>query len=192
MDWMKSLGSMLDRYSDDVREDAVPDSVQDDFDQVATNAPPEALSEGLAAAFRSDRTPEFAQMASQMFGRASGSQRANILNTLLQVAGPLVLQQVLARRQGAGTAPASGGGVFGGILDKVLGRDQPRVTADDADQVDPQAVEEIAREAEKKDPSIIDKLSRVYAEQPQLLRTLGGVALAIALGRLAQRHGTLR
>jgi hypothetical protein len=184
---------MLDRYSDDVREDAVPESVQDDFDQVATNAPPEALSEGLAAAFRSDRTPEFAQMASQMFGRASGSQRANILNTLIQVAGPMVLQQVLARRQGAGTTPASGGGgIFGGILDKVLGREQPRVTADDADRVDPQAVEELAREAEKKDPSIIDKLSRVYAEQPQLVKTLGGVALAIALGRLAQRHGTLR
>ena len=189
MDWMKSLGSVFDRYSDDVRPDAVPETVHDDFDQMATNAPPEALSDGLAAAFRSDQTPEFAQMASQMFGQASGSQRAGILNALIQVAGPMVMQQVLARRQGAGGAP---GGGLGGILDKVLGRGQAQVTPEDAEQVDPQAVEELAREAEKKDPSVIDKLSRVYAEQPQLLKTLGGIALAIALGRIAQRHGTLR
>ena len=191
MDWMKSLGSMLDRYSDDVRPDAVPDTVDDDFDQLATTAPPEALSEGLAAAFRSDHTPEFPQMASQMFGQASGAQRANILRTLMQVAGPLVLQQVLARRRAASPGAADGGGL-GGILDKVLGRNQSQVTPEDADAIDPQTVEELAREAEKKDPSIIDRLSRVYAEQPQLLKTLGGIALAVALGRLAQRHGTLR
>jgi hypothetical protein len=191
MDWMKSLGSMLDRYSDDVRPDAVPDTVDDDFDQLATAAPPEALSEGLAAAFRSDHTPEFPQMASQMFGQASGAQRANILRTLMQVAGPLVLQQVLARRRAASPGAADGGGL-GGILDKVLGRNQSQVTPEDADAIDPQTVEELAREAEKKDPSIIDRLSRVYAEQPQLLKTLGGIALAVALGRLAQRHGTLR
>ena len=190
MDWMKSLESMFDRYSDDVRPEAVPDTVDDDFDQVATTAPPEALSEGLAAAFRSDHTPEFPQMASQMFGRASGAQRANILGTLIQVVGPLVMQQIAARRQGtAGGGPAGG---LGGILDKILGRNQSPVTPEEAEAVDPQTVEELAREAEKKDPSIIDRLSRVYAEQPQLLKTLGGIALAVALGRLAQRHGTLR
>ncbi|HET8644254.1 MAG TPA: hypothetical protein VFO85_02120 [Vicinamibacteria bacterium] len=188
MDWMKQLGSVLDRYTGDPRPDAVPDTVEDDFDEFARTAPPEALSDGLAAAFRSDQTPEFAQMAGQMFGRAPATQRAGILNALIQVAGPLVLQQVLARRQ-SGTG--GGGGVLGDILGR-LGGGQRQISPEDAEQVDPQAVEEIAREAEKKDPSIIDRLSRVYAEQPQLLKTLGGMALAIALGRMAQKHGTLR
>ena len=51
-------------------------------------------------------------MASQLFGRGSGSQRATMLNALLATVGPMVLQQILARRQrgpsaGAGQGAAS-------------------------------------------------------------------------------------
>ena len=60
-----------------------------------------------------------------------------------------------------------------------------------AQQIPPDVVEEVAREAEKKDPSIVDRISEVYAKQPELLKVLGGAALAIALGRMAQRKGTL-
>ena len=65
------------------------------------------------------------------------------------------------------------------------------MTPDAADQITPQDVEEIAREAEKKDPSVIDRISDVYAQQPQLLKVLGGAALAIALGQMAQKRNTL-
>jgi hypothetical protein len=60
-----------------------------------------------------------------------------------------------------------------------------------ADQIPADVVEEVAREAEKKDPSIIDRVSDIYAQQPQLLKVLGGAALAIALGKMAQKRGTL-
>ena len=48
-----------------------------------------------------------------------------------------------------------------------------------------------AKEAEKRDPSVVDRVSDVFAEQPQLLKILGGAALAIALGRMAQKRNTL-
>ena len=183
MDWMKQLGGVLDRYADP-NQQGEPDGVHDDYDRFAQAAPPDAVADGLAAAFRSDRTPPFAQMASQMFGRAGGAQRASIVNMLLATVGPMVLQQILARK--AGSAAGSGGGMLGQILRG--GSAAPQITPEAAQELDPRDVEEIAQEAEKKDPSIVDKVSQVYAQQPQLVKMLGGAALAIALGKMAQKR----
>ena len=188
MDWMKELGGVLDRYADRGAARPPESALHEDFDRFAQAAPPEALADGLSAAFRSDETPPFPQMASQLFGRASGAQRARILNMLLTTVGPLVVQQILARRQ-RGTPGSGQGGVLGQILRG--GSAAPPVTPEAADQLDPQDVEDIAREAEKKDPSVIDKISQVYAQQPQLVKMLGGAALAIALGRMAQKRGAI-
>ena len=188
MDWMKELGGVLDRYADGGAARPPESALHEDFDRFAQAAPPEALADGLSAAFRSDETPPFPHMASQLFGRASGAQRARILNMLLTTVGPLVVQQILARRQ-RGTPGSGQGGVLGQILRG--GNAAPPVTPEAADQLDPQDVEDIAREAEKKDPSVIDKISQVYAQQPQLVKMLGGAALAIALGRMAQKRGAI-
>ena len=59
------LGSLLQQY---VGGAAPTANVQEHFDQVAQNAPPEAVSDGLAAAFHSDSTPPFGQMVGQLFG----------------------------------------------------------------------------------------------------------------------------
>lgn len=187
MDWMKQVGDVLDRYGA-VNPQRPPDTVAADFDRFAQKAPPEAITEGLSAAFRSDHTPEFPQMASQLFGRAAGPQRAGMLNLLLATVGPMVVQQVLARRQrGPATGAPQGG--LGGVLGNILrGDGPPRVTPEAAEQVSTQEVEEIAREAEKKDPSVIDRISQVYSQQPELLKVLGSVALGVALGKMAQRR----
>jgi len=47
-------------------------------------------------------------------------------------------------------------------------------------------VEELAAEAEKKDPSILDRVGDFYADQPGLVKTLGGLALAVAMAKVAQ------
>lgn len=188
MDWMKQVGDVLDHYAEGGAARR-SEAVHEDFDRFAQAAPRDAVAEGLSAAFRSDQTPPFPQMASQLFGRASGAQRANILNALLTTVGPLVLQQILARRQRGGAVSGQGGG---GILGQILrGGGAPQVTPEDADKLDPQDVEVIAEEAERKDPSVIDKISQVYAQQPHLLKVLGGAALAIALGRVAQKRGAI-
>lgn len=176
MDWMNQLSGVLKQYSN-ANVNQAPDTVQDDFDQLAQNAPHSALADGLAAAFRSDQTPPFAQMAAQLFGNSSGQQRASILNTLLRVAGPAIMAQVLSR--------ASGGSGLAGLL----GGGGPRViTPEQAEQIPPEAVEEIAAQAERKDPSVIDQISDFYSKQPTLVKTLGAAALTIALAKIAEKQ----
>jgi hypothetical protein len=61
------------------------------------------------------------------------------------------------------------------------------ISPQQAQQVSPEAVQQLAAHAEKNDPSIIDKASAFYAQHPQLVKTLGGAALTIALAKVAQR-----
>ncbi len=95
MDWMNQLSGILQQYTGTAATPARSD-VHDDFDQIANSAPPSALADGLAAAFRSDQTPEFGQMAAQLFTNSSGQQRAGILNTLIRAAGPMIVSQILS------------------------------------------------------------------------------------------------
>lgn len=50
------------------------------------------------------------------------------------------------------------------------------------------SIEAMAAEAEKKDPSVVDRISKFYADQPALIKTLGGLALTVAMARVAQRQ----
>ncbi|MEJ7711337.1 MAG: hypothetical protein WKF84_16110 [Pyrinomonadaceae bacterium] len=64
------------------------------------------FSQGLAEAFRSDQTPPFGNMLGQLFGQSNGPQRASILNTLISLAGPALLSQVLNQRGAAAVEAA--------------------------------------------------------------------------------------
>ncbi len=182
MDWMKELSGVLQQYNGAGAAPARTD-VRDDFDQVAQTAPPAALADGLAAAFRSDETPEFGQMAAQLFNNSDGQQRAGILNTLLRTAGPLILSQILSRQ----TKPAGGDG-FSNLIDLLKGGNETEVTPEQAEQIPAGAIEEIAAQAEKEDPSVIDRVSQFYAEHPTLVKTLGAAALTIAVSQIAKRQ----
>ena len=175
MDWMNQLSGLLQQYNG-AQASQAPDTVDDDFDQVAQNAPQSALSEGLAAAFRSDQTPAFGQMVAQLFANAGGQQRAGIINTLISALGPTLLAQVLSR----------GGG--GGLADLLRGGQQ-EVTPEQAEQISPDTIAKVAEQAEQKDPSIIDRVSDFYSEHPTLVKSLGAAALTIALAKVAQRQG---
>lgn len=181
MEWMNQLGGLLQQYGGAGAAQA-PATVNDDFDQITQRAPQSALADGLAAAFRSDQTPDFGQMTGQLFNNSSGQQRAGILNTLIGVAGPMILSQVLSRRAGA-----SGGGLSG-LIGLLSGGQQTQITPEQAAQIPADAVQEIAAQAEKKDPSVIDQVSNFYAEHPTLVKTLGAAALTIALAKIAQRQ----
>jgi hypothetical protein len=171
MNWMNQISGILDQYSG-AGAAAAPSGVHDDFDQLAQAAPQSAIADGLAAAFRSDDTPPFPQMLGQLFGQSNGQQRAGILNTLISAVGPTVLSQIMARHGGAGLAGLLGGG-------------QQQVSPEAAQQIPPEAVQEIAQHAEQRDPSIIDTMSNLYAEHPQLIKTLGAAALTVALAKIA-------
>ncbi len=188
MDWMNQIGGLLNQYQGGQAQQP-SQSADQDFDQFRQAAPNSAVADGLGAAFRSNETPPFGNMVSQMFGNSSGQQRAGLLNTLLAAAGPMVLQQVMSRMGNRGaTGQQSGGGlaglanIFGG------GGNQPQITPEMAEQISPEAVEEIAAQAEQKDPSIVDRISGYAAENPDVVKGLGAVALTVALAHLANQY----
>jgi len=182
MDWMNQLSGVLQQY-DGTAAVRARSNVQDDFDQIAQSAPQPELADGISAAFRSEQTPEFGEMAGQLFGNSSGEQQAGILNTLVNAAGPMILSQILSRQEAAKT----GGPLFN--LINLLRSGQPtQITPEQAQEIPAQAVQEIAAQAAKKDPSVIDQVSRFYAAHHTLVKTLGAGALSIALSSIAQRY----
>ena len=174
MEWINQISGLLQQYQG-AQARQTPDNVEDDFDQLAQAAPQPAIADGLAEAFRSDQTPPFGQMLAQLFSQSNAPQRAGIINTLIATLGPTVMSQLLMRAGGSGLAG-------------VLGSGQTEVTPEQAAQIDPQTVGQVAEEAEKQNPSIIDSISDIYAQQPALIKTLGGAALTIALAKIASRQ----
>lgn len=100
-----------------------------------------------------------------MFANGSAEQMASMLTNLLGSVSP-------------GVAQAVGLGASHGA----------EVTTDQADQVSPEAVQQLVQHAEKHDPSIVDRLSAVYAEHPTLVKTLGTAAMVIAMQKIAERY----
>jgi hypothetical protein len=155
------LMDVLDQYA---RHDgAAPAQATEDFGQVAQQASPEALSGGIEQAFRSDATPPFEQMVGHLFQRSDGTQRAGLLNEILGSLGA--------------------GGILGGLL-----RQGSTVSPEQASDVAVSDVEKAAAEAAQKNPSIIERVSRFYAQHPQLVQTLGNAALTIAMTQMARRR----
>lgn len=149
-----------------------PTSTETDFDEVAPQVPPDLLGQGVAQAFRSDQTPPFGNMVGQLFGRSNPQLRAGLLTQLLATVGPALLGKLAS-----GALARFGQG----------GANAPAVTPDMAAQLTPDQVQEIANEAEKRDPSILDRIGSFYGQHPEVVKGLGGAALAIALGQIANR-----
>jgi hypothetical protein len=147
-------------------------NVTEHFDQVAQNAPPNAIAEGLHAMFKSDQTPAFGNMVGSLFKGSNGEQKAGMLNHLIASVGPGTVAQMAG----------------GGALASLLGGGATQITPQQAQNVSPEVVQQIAAHAEKTDPSIVDKASAFYAQHSTLVKTLGGAALSIALAKVAERQ----
>ncbi|MGC2183443.1 MAG: hypothetical protein WA637_09200, partial [Terriglobales bacterium] len=61
------------------------------------------------------------------------------------------------------------------------------VTPEMANRVTPEAVEAIATETHKQNPSIVDSISGFYAQHPTLIKALGATALSVAMAKISQR-----
>lgn len=138
-------------------------NVEQDFEQVSQNASQSHVATGLAEAFRSSQTPPFAQMLTSLFRNSDGQQQAGILNRLLSSVGS-----------------AAGSSMLGGI-----GRGA-EVTPEQAQQIQPESVQQLAQQAEKSDPSIIEKASSFYAQHPTLVKTLGAGSLALIMSHMSR------
>lgn len=166
------LGNLLQQYVGGAANPN-PDRAADDFDQVANAAPRAQVAQGVTAALRSDQTPPFPQMVGQMFGQGDPNQRAGMLNQLIGGLGPGLLSSIA-------------GGALGNLFGGAGNNSQPRVTPEQAAQMTPEQVQEIAAKAEHENPGIVDRMGDFYAENPTLVKAIGGAALAIVLGQVAQ------
>jgi hypothetical protein len=112
-------------------------------------------------------------MVASLFGASNGEQKAGILNQLLASVAPGVLS--------------------GGILSEISkylgsGQSSNAITPQQAEQVSPAAVQELAKSAKQQDPSIVDRASSFYAQHPTLVQALGAGALAIIMSHMSNRR----
>lgn len=144
-------------------------NTEEDFHNVAQAAPQSHVADGLANVFRSGQTGGsggFPQMLSGLFGQSNGDQRAGILNMLVNSAGP---------------------GLASGVLGSLVGGNN-QVTPQQASQVSPESVQQLAEHAQRNDPSIIDQASSFYAQHPTVVKALGAGALAMIMSHISQRQ----
>jgi len=111
-------------------------------------------------------------MLSTLFNNSTGDQKAGIINHLLSSVSPSILNQVM-----------SGAGLAG-----LIGTGNTQLTADQAQKLSPDAVEQLATHAQNSNPSIVSSVSNFYAQHTALVKTLGGAALTIALAKVAERQ----
>ena len=140
------------------------------FEDVVQNASKEQLAAGITGALHSDETPPFANMVGQLFGNSSSSQQAGLLNQILNAVGP-----------------AAAASLGGGILSKFLRPGQSQITPDQASQLSPAEVTEIANHAAKAKPGVVEQVGDFYAEHSSLIKTLGGVALMVTMAKMKER-----
>lgn len=81
-----SLRDILDHYSN-ARSDQPPRDAPRDYEEIAREEPPEALSDGLAHAFRAEETPSFGEMVSNLFRNSDPHQRTGLLERLREALG---------------------------------------------------------------------------------------------------------
>lgn len=139
--------------------------VEQDFAAVLQQVPAEHVTSGLAEAMHSEQTPPFEDMVGDSFARGDETLRAEMLRQLLDCAGPAAMGPLVD----SGILVSADGGV-------------PFVTAD----ADPELVRRIAREAVLEDPDVVFRMSEFYVEDPAACQALGGAALSVALGKIAE------
>lgn len=163
MDWLNAVDDIIHKYSGQGGGTAAaPANPHEDFQRVAQAAPQNVVAGGIAQAFRSEKTPPFPQMLASLFGQSNPDQRAGLLNRLLGSLGPEAASLI------PGMSPGS-------------------VTPQQANQVAPEKVQQIAEQAQNRNPSVVDEVSSFYAQHPDVVKAAGGLALAVALQHILRR-----
>jgi hypothetical protein len=163
-----ALGQLLQKVSGGSTSEA---EVHSAYDQVAGAVPQGALAAGLAHAFNSDQTPPFEQMLGGLFQQSAPDQKAALLNQMIGALGP-------------GAAQTLGGtGALAGLAGLLKGG--AAVTPQQAQDVSPEQVQVLAKQASQKNPSIVDTVAGFYAQHPQVVKAIGAGALALLMSHIS-------
>ena len=79
----------------------------------------------------------------------------------------------------------AGGAAIASVLGKSAGNSTEAITPEQASQLTPVQVQQMADHAQQNNPSIVDHMSDFYAQHSGLIKILGDAALAVALAKMA-------
>lgn len=171
MSWMERVEGLLKQYSDPATAPQPAPQVNTHFDKVAGAAPTSTLAEALASLFRSGEAGTFSEAVSKLFAQSNNEQKNGLLSRLLSGGDAQTVSRILAA---AGLEKSASSG---------------QLTPGQSARVTPQTVRDLAGHAQEHDPSIVDEVSRFYAQHPALVKTLGvsvvsGLLAKVAKGRV--------
>jgi len=170
MKWLEAVTDIIDRYQSGNYGRPNDSTTHEDYQQVVQSAPQDVVANGIAGMFRSNDTPPFPEMISNLFAQSNQSQRAGLLNQLLSVVPPAAITALPGL----------------GSLGELLGANRDAV-GNVANQLSPDQVHQITTHAEAQDPGIVEKVSAFYAQHPGLMKAVGGMALAVAMKHMTKR-----
>jgi hypothetical protein len=169
MSWLNAIGDLAARYAANSNQ-AGTENTHEDFQQVVEAAPRDVVRHGIANMFRSDQTPPFPEMVSNLFSQSNQNQKTGLLNQLLSSVEPDALSRIPGLSSLAGLTGATG-----------------KNTQTLATQLSPEQVQQIATHVQNQDPSIIDRVSEFYTQHPGLMKAVGSLALSIAMKHMMRR-----
>src|SRR5215470_16740004 len=105
MGWLEAVTDIVERYQSGDNARSSDSATHEDFQQVVQSAPRDMVTNGIAGMFRSNDTPPFAEMISNLFSRSNQSQRVGLLNHLLSAVPPATI----AGLPGLGSGELRGG-----------------------------------------------------------------------------------
>ncbi|HEY0846258.1 MAG TPA: hypothetical protein VGE12_12890 [Noviherbaspirillum sp.] len=169
------VSAVLQQYSAETGVHSVQ-KVEQDFVAIAQHVPAGDLTGGLAQAIHSEQTPPFDELMRDSYMRGGATQRAAMLKRLLDGASAEVLR------------PLVNDNVFPHV--DVARQSLAAVHVDEsiAGQLAPETFQQVARLAVEEDPAVIDRMIEFYAIDPDAGRTLGGAALSVAMGKVADNR----
>jgi hypothetical protein len=109
-------------------------------------------------------------MLANVFSNSNPNERAGLLNQLLSSIGPGALASLPGL---SGLASSLRGGT---------------VTPEQASQISPNQVQQVAAHAERQNPTVVDRVSGFCAQHPEVMKAAGGLALSIALQHMLRRR----
>src|SRR5262249_6694685 len=158
MSLLDNVANLLSQYTAGT---ASEEQAGQHFQQLAQSADAGVLAQGISAAMRSDQTPAFANIVSQLVTNASGAPKAGVVNALLSAASPALQSQFASLLTGA---PSN-----------------MQVSEQHVESLSPSDVAAMAQKVEAHNPGIVETMSSFYAQHPALVTTLGSAAMAIAM-----------
>jgi len=164
MSLLDTMKDMLAQYT----SGAGGENAEADFQKVAQSADPGTLAQGIAEVIRSDQTPPFAQIVSQLFANASPEQKSAMVTALLS-AVPAGQQSQIAAMMGGSPVGATTSGAASAMPSS-------------------DTIASMAQRAEQSGWGVIEAMSSFYARHPTLVKTLGTTAMVIAMRKIAEHH----